>query len=136
MIALPPDVVRWVHRSGEDPDCAVTALALALGETYDVVLGEAMKVEPRAVTWGMRLREMRRVAKRLGFSTRLRRKFDLHEDTGILSVSGPEGEHVVYLWEGRIIEPRQDSRSLWLDPNDFLKHHLWEPKSLLTVKKD
>jgi len=135
MIALPPDVVRWIHRSGEDPDCGITALALACGQTYDAVLGEAVKIEPKAVTWGLRIRDMRKVAAKFGFSTRLLRKFDLNEDTGILSVSGPEGEHVVYLWEGRIIEPRQDSRSLWLDPHDFLEHHLWDAKALITVKK-
>lgn len=135
-MALPPDVVRWVSRSGEDSDCAIAAIALATGETYDAVLSEAVQVRSDAVTRGMVWRDIRAVVARLGFTSKLRRKYDLEEDTGILDCKRGREEHVVYLWEGRIIEPRLDRRSLWRDPDAFLSHEGWTAGMLLTVKKD
>jgi hypothetical protein len=136
MLALPPDVVRWVSRSGEDPDCAIVAISLACGATYDAVLAEAIQVTPDAVSRGMNWRQIRATVKRLGFTSTLKRKYDLEDDTGILDCKRGREEHVVYLWEGRIIEPRLDRRALWKDPDAFLAHEGWTPGMLLTVKKD
>lgn len=132
---LPPDVVRWVSRSGEDPDCAIAAIALATGQTYDAVLAQAVQVRADAIR-GMNWKDIRGVVARLGFSSALKRKYDLDEDTGILDCKRGREEHVVYLWAGRIIEPRLDRRSLWADPVAFLEHEGWTAGMLLTLKKD
>ena len=134
MLALPPDVVHWVSRNGQDGDCAIAAISLATGASYEAVLAEAIQVRSDAVTVGLNWREIRTTIKRLGFSSRLRRKYDLDEDTGILDCKRGRQEHVVYLWEGRIVEPRW--RSMWRDPEAFLKHEDWAPGMLLTLKKD
>lgn len=135
MLALPPDVVRWVGRSGEDGDCAIAAIALACGATYEEVMQAATLTNPTAVTRGMNWRDIKATVVKLGFSYRMRRKFDIEEETGILDCKRKREEHVVYLWEGRIIEPRQDRRSLWLDANQFLVHEDWKPGMLLTVER-
>lgn len=134
-MALPPDVVRWVSRSGEDPDCAIAAIALATGETYDAVLAQAVQVRPDAIR-GMNWRDIKATVHRLGWQYQMKRKYDVAADTGILDCKAGRKEHVVYLWAGRIIEPRLDRRSLWADPVAFLEHEGWTAGALLTVKKD
>lgn len=134
MLPLPPDVIRWVSRSGEDHDCAIAAIMLATGATYDMVLAEAVRQTPDAVKRGMTWRHIRGVLRALGFSTRLRRKYDLDEDFGILDCRRGRQEHVVYLWDGHIFEPAD--RSIWRDAEAYLQHEGWTPKQLLTLKKD
>jgi hypothetical protein len=113
------------------------AIALATGCTYDVVLGEAVRIAADAVKRGMIWRDMRRTIAALGLSSTLRRKYDIDEDTGILGLKRERGkeEHVVYLWAGRIIEPRLDRRGLWMDPSAFLANEGWVVTTLLVVHR-
>lgn len=122
MLAMPPDCVRWITRNGEDNDCAIAAISLATGHSYETVLGHAMAVHPGATVDGLTMRQIKAVLLALDVPHRVRRKFDIEEDTGILWVSGKSDEHVVYLWEGRVIEPSLGRRSLWLDPRGYLAH--------------
>lgn len=134
-VAVPPDMVRWVPRNAENGDCAITALQLATGMTYESVLAGALKVSPNILTNGLSWPEIRRIARKLGFNTKLLRRgrYDLDEATGILNVvHKKDGHHVVYLWEGRVIEPQ--FQSLWKDPDAFLKHHKYRATSLLVLE--
>lgn len=135
IVAVAPDMIRWVPRNAENGDCAVTALQLASGMTYESVLVAAAKVSPNVLVTGMSWPEIRRVARQLGFTTKLLRRgrYDLDEATGILNCKhAKDGDHVVYLWEGRVIEPM--FQSLWKDPDAFLKHHKYRATSLLVLE--
>lgn len=137
MLALPPDCVRWICRNGEDNDCAVAAIALACGISYEAALGAAMGQAKNPIHVGMTLREIRATIKALGYKARTRKSYDLDEDTGILWVSvRGEDDHVVYLWEGRVIEPSLGRRSLWLDPKNYLTHEDARAGVLITVETE
>ena len=139
MIAMPPDMVRWVARNGEDNDCAVTAISLATGETYEACLVAAHNYgDPDVLTEGLGLREIRRVLSEMGYQTRLHKKFDPDEETGILLVDGPKknDRHAVYLWDGRIIEPSLGRRSFWLDAETYNKHEGTTLAWLITLVKE
>lgn len=132
----PPDFVQWVNRSGQDYDCAIAAIMLACGPSYNAVLAEAIRIQPDAVKRGMNWRDIKATVHRLGWQYRMRRKYDLTTDTGILGVTGFQGDHVVYLWAGRVIEPRPDAPGHWLYARKFLDSQGWTAGMLLTVKKD
>ena len=134
MITLPPDCVRWIMRNGEDNDCAIAAISLATGTSYEHCLGLAMNITPKATSVGLTLRQIRAVITALKLNSRVRRKFDLEEDTGILWVSNSKDEHVVYLWEGRILEPSLGCRALWLDPKAYLEEQKYKATSLIVVE--
>jgi len=121
MNALPPDCVRWITRNGEDNDCGIAAISLATGHSYEQVLGVAVGLNPSVLMSGMSNKEIRATLTELGYDSKVRRKFDLEEDTGVLIIEDHRQErHAVYLWEGRIIEPSLGRRSLWLDANNYL----------------
>ena len=132
----PPDVVRWVSRNGEDGDCAIAAIALATGASYEEALAAAVKVQEAAVTHGMVWRDIKATVRRLGFSCQAKRKYNIRSDSGILDCKAGRREHVVYLWAGRIIEPMLQRRTLHLDPEAYLKGEGWTAGMLLTLKKD
>lgn len=137
MIALPPDCVRWINRNGEDNDCAVAAISLATGNSYEQVLGAAMGLSPDVLVEGLSVREIRDTLTALGHDSRLRRKFDLEEDTGILIIAelkNDDERHAVYLWEGRIVEPSLGRRSLWLDAKNYITHEKAKACWLIEVK--
>lgn len=151
LMAAPPDVLRWVPRSDGHGDCAVAALELACGVTYETALAACLKVEPQVLTEGMTVGQIRRAARVLGlkavyrgWSKATKRKptkplFDLDDDTGILSVNQPHVEdsgHVVYLWEGRIIEPMNARQQLWLNAHDFLSHYKYEAEGIITLTRE
>jgi hypothetical protein len=136
LLAAPPDVIRWSPRSQGHGDCAVAALEIACGVTYETALAAALGACPDVLTRGLNWPEIRKAAGFLGFKTRLTKRFDLDEDTGILDVWQEQGgEHVVYLWEGRIIEPMHDRQQLWLSAQSFLTHYHYTHGSLLTFKE-
>lgn len=134
MITLPPDCVRWIHRNGEDNDCAIAAISLATGLSYETVLGTAMNIQPLATMHGMSMKAIRAALSALGYTSKVRRKFDLDEDTGILWLTGKRDSHVVYLWEGRIVEPSLGRRELWLDPRGYLAAEKFKVGSLLVIE--
>ncbi len=137
LLAAPPDVIRWSPRSQGHGDCAVSALELACGVTYETALVAAISVVPDVLTHGMRMKDIRKAAEFMGFKVRARRKYDLEEDTGILSLYQPhveESGHVVYVWEGRIIEPMISRCQLWLSAPAFLSHFKYTPGILLEIE--
>lgn len=134
-----PDVLHWSPRSAGHGDCAVAALELACGVSYETALAACINVVPAALKRGLTLKEMQKAATFLGFVTKRRRKFDLEEDTGILCVIDPKdasSEHAVYLWEGRIIEPMSDRCQLWLSAPAFLAHYQYKATTLLALEKE
>ena len=136
-LAAPPDVLRWTPRYEQDHgDCAVSALSLACGVTYEMALAAALKTSPEVLSEGMSWDQIRTAAKLLGMAPKLLRrgKYALDESTGILHITQPavkDSSHVVYLWEGRIIEPKADRRQLWLSAEQFLEHYKYKASSLM-----
>jgi len=139
-VTAPPDVLRWSSRSGDHGDCVVAALELACGVSYETALAASVRVCPNILSEGMWLTEVPKAAKLLGYRVRKQRAgtFDLDESTGILHVYQShrpirETSHVVYLWGGRVVEPKADRRQLWLDAGQFLKHYGYRAGALLTL---
>jgi len=121
-----PDLVRLVRQDGTLPDCAVASLAMFCGVSY----GEALAAFPkphRVVKTGAHLTELQSAAARLGIKTKLRKRFDIEEDTGILYVSGKD-EHLVFLWAGRIMEGNGEC---YLSPMVYCDLNGYKPQSLL-----
>lgn len=139
MLAAPPDVLRWSPRSAGHGDCTIAAIELACGVTYEQALAAAVQVDPNVLDRGLHGTEIVRTVQLLGFAGELRRTYNLEEDTGMLFVQergGRRVHHVVYLWEGRILEPRDDRRQLWLSAEQFLKHYRYKAYGLIVVKED
>jgi len=123
-----PELVRVVRQDGESPDCAVASLAMFCGVGY----GEALAAFPkphRVIRVGAYLTELQSAAKTFGIRTRLRKRFDIEEDTGILHVSGKD-EHLVFLWAGRIIEGNGEC---WLSALSYLTTYEYQPKTLVVA---
>jgi hypothetical protein len=125
---LSPHLVHMVRQTGVDHDCAVATLATFCGVTYAQALAayrEPLRiVKSGAESW----RPMQAAAKRLGVATRITRKYDIEEDTGILCVKKPKEEHVVFLWEGRVIDGNGE---LWLSPLQYLDAYEYRSTSLM-----
>lgn len=135
LISAPPDILRWSPRSDcGHGDCAIAAISLACGVTYEIALSAALGVCPNPLE-GMTATRICNAIKLLGFTAKKRSKFDLDEDSGILWVEdGERDAHVVYLWEGRILEPESYMRQLWLSPENFLRHYRYTAKWLITAE--
>lgn len=132
----PPNVIHWTPRSGEHGDCAVVAISLATGFTYEEALSACLQANPAALEAGMSERQIKTALDLLGFKARCRKVFDLDDDTGILWVSSRGDHHVVYLWAGRIVNPSKfDRTALWLDAEEYLKNGQWKAPLLITVEE-
>lgn len=133
-VGNPPDMIRWTPRNAENMDCGVVALQLACGVTYEAALAAAVQVKPSVVDKGLTWGEIRRIARKLGFTTQLCAvgRYSLDEDTGILGVRMKGYDHAVYLWEGRVVEPM--SESLWLNAEEYLVCMQYTAGGLLTVE--
>lgn len=114
-------------------DCAIAVLAMLLGFDYGEVLLVTAYVAPKVLTEGMSTKQIRAVAKRLGFSTTRKRGIDLLGDTGALTVSREDWptDHLVVLREGLIVET---DGTLW-DTDMFMASYRTEPKHLLVFEK-
>lgn len=137
LLASPPDVLRWTNRTAGHGDCAVVALELACGVTYETALAAALTANLTVLGTGLTFKAMKQAAKLLGFEVKLRRGFNLEEDTGILAVKQPhvkDSDHAVYLWEGRILEPMSGREQLWLHAADYISHYHYKVLSLIVVK--
>ena len=85
-LAAPPDVLRWTPRyEFEHGDCAISALAIAGGVTYELALTSALKVAPDVLVNGMSWEEIYRAARILDLNPRLVRKgkYELDEATDL-----------------------------------------------------
>jgi hypothetical protein len=126
-----PTLVRFVRQSGYHGDCGVATLGMLGGCLYEDALAAVVRYQPAALHAGLTWPQMRRAAKRLGLSTRLLRRYDIDEATGILNVVDKKGdEHFVFLWEGRIVEVNVE---LWLSAQEYLGSYGYTAKSLLVA---
>ena len=125
-----PILVRVVKQDGTLPDCAVAAVAMLCGVTY----GESLAAFPKpqsVVRIGAYLTEIVAAAKVLGVKTKIRKRFDVDEDTGILHVSGKD-EHIVLLWDGRVIDGNGEC---WLSASTYLGVYEYTPKTLIVPQE-
>lgn len=133
-MSAPPDILRWAPRADcGHGDCSIAAISIACGVTYEIALSAALGVCMNPLE-GMTATNIAKAIKLLGLEPRMRAKFDLEEDSGILWVEKKGSEcHVVYLWAGRVLEPESYLRQLWLSADDYIKHYRWKAKWLITV---
>lgn len=137
MLASPPDILRWAPRSEGHGDCAIIAIELACGVSYETALAAALTLNGGVLIQGMMVSQVKSVCKSLGCKVVAKRVFDVDEDTGILMVDQPhvaDSGHAVYLWEGRIIEPALDQ--LWLNGSQFISHYKYRAELLLVVTRE
>ena len=135
-----PTLVRFVKQSGHHGDCAVVCVAMLGGVLYEDALIACAKVNPHVLQSGLTWPQIRAASKRLGVKVKTLHPADLSESTGILwvsrvalGVSSVDPEHVVFLWDGRIVDGNGE---LWLDTADYLKHYGYEAKGLLVARED
>jgi hypothetical protein len=135
-----PTLVRFVRQSGHHGDCAISAISHLCGVLYEDALIACAQVNPSVLQTGMTWPQIQRAARKLGVKTRTIYGTDLTEATGILHVSrvalgvnAIDPEHVVFLWEGRVID---GSGELWLELNDYLRHYGYEARGLLVPKDE
>lgn len=132
-------MIKFVRQSGDHGDCGVVTLAMLAGVPYEDALAAVVVEQPAALQTGLTWAEMKRAATTLGLSTRLRRKYDIDRDTGILHVAharkrdAHRDEHFVFLWAGRVIDGNGE---MWAIPDNFLRHHHYKPMMLLVKEED
>lgn len=137
--AAPPDVLHLCQRTPEHGDCVVAALSMACGVTYETALAAAAQIAPDVLLEGLTWDESRKVAKKLGFTSTLKRRgsYDIEESTGLLHVYDPRNKrqtsHAVYLWEGRVIEPMTTRQQMWLSAEEYVKHYKYRYGSLQVI---
>ncbi len=84
----------------EDSDCAITALAMFLGETYEDVLRAVTLSNKTHGRHGLWRTEIVRAAKVLGHTLKTKRRYDLESDYGILRLP----DHAAVLRNGLVID--------------------------------
>lgn len=99
-----------------------------VGVRYEDVL---VAVGKPVIDIGMTVKQIRDTAERLKHPLKLRRKFDLDNDTGILGIRFPnKKEHVVILHDGKVYDT---DLTVW-DVEDYLTAEKAKPVSLLVRK--
>ena len=109
--------------------------------SYEDVFVAAAKIDPsHRGKSGASWTDVRRLAKALGFSTRLRRSFVLDEDEGLLNVRWVKGsphylpmgfqQHIVALAHGVVADP---SDGLILPADEYLARVQAQPNGLLEL---
>jgi hypothetical protein len=88
-------------------DCSISALAMALGLSYEAVLVVASRIIPDILVRGVMLDEIQVIARQFNREYAIKEKVDLAKDTGIVVVRYKKktDEHVVFLTRGLIFEP-------------------------------
>jgi ABC-type bacteriocin/lantibiotic exporter with double-glycine peptidase domain len=96
----------------EDSDCAIVALAMYLGHSYEDVLRAVTRIDRHAGKRGLWTTAMQRAGTKLGVTLRRRQAVDWDEDYGILLLPN----HATVLRNGLVI----DNGLVW-DVEDFLR---------------
>ncbi len=111
---MAPDPVLRIVASREDDDCAITAMAMISGCSYEDVLREVVVVDPRhRGKRGLQDRQIRKVMARLDCPVRFKKTVDFDEDYGLLRLL----DHLCVLRSGLVIE----DDTIW-DVDVWLKH--------------
>lgn len=122
-------------------DCALCALATFAEMSYEDVFVAAAKVDPsHRGKSGASWTDIRRLAKAIGFTPRLRRSYALDEDEGLLNVRWVKGsphyqphgfsQHLVALAHGVVADP---SDGLILPADEYLARVKAQPNGLLEL---
>lgn len=145
----PPDMIRYVQRSGDHGDCVVAAISMATGATYEETLTACTLNAANVLRDGMTTAQILRTIEDLGFTPRhvkipkaKRAQADFiemiedEEMSGILCVQSGHDHHAVYVWLGRVIEPRREKQALWADISSYLESDGWKPTEFITFKEE
>lgn len=100
----------------EDRDCAVCALAMYLGHSYEDVLRVVATTDRSAGKHGLWTATIKRAADKLGHRLRVRKRFDWDEDYGILLMP----DHATVLRNGLVI----DNGLIWEHEAFLLDRHV------------
>jgi hypothetical protein len=113
----PQPLVSMTHQR-HPGDCGVAALAMFLGTSYEDALLALSGEVPTVLRRGVWMPELQRAAARVGVTTKLKRRYDLELDEGILQiVYKPDDQHVVVLREGLLFDT---DLTCW-KPEDYFK---------------
>lgn len=111
-------------------DCALTCLVMWTGRSYQEVIAAC---PPGAHKKGMWNRDVIKAAATLGATLERKRKFNLHEDDGILMLnpvpSKGRPSHTVVLLDGMVLDPYNGR--LWLEVDIYLKTERYKTGELL-----
>jgi hypothetical protein len=111
-------------------DCALACLVMWTGRSYQEVISVC---PPGAHKQGMWNRDVVKAGAALGATFERKRKFNLHEDDGILMLnpvpSKGRPSHTVVLLDGMVLDPYNGR--LWLDVDIYLKTERYEIGELL-----
>lgn len=115
-------------------DCSIAVLAMLLGRSYEEVLQTASRIIPNVLECGSTWPEMRKVAKKLGYTTKIKKgpRISLTDDVGALSVRAEnwKSDHLVVLKEGLIVDT---DGTIW-DVDVFLSSHHARSLSLMVFE--
>ena len=116
-------------------DCTIACLVMWTGKPYPDVIAMA---PPNAHKKGMYTGKIIETAAKLGTVLSRRRKFDLHEDDGILTViphpmKRGRPDHAVVLVNGAVLDPFNGR--LWLDVDIYLKTEQYRTGVLLVEEE-
>jgi hypothetical protein len=101
-------------------DCAVSCLSMLLGISYEDALLAFGGDVPNILRRGVWLTQIQKAAHKLGTPLKLKRKWDIEDDEGIVHVRFRSGNnHVVVLRAGLFFDTMFD---VW-EPSDYLKAH-------------
>lgn len=112
-------------------DCTIACLVMWTGKPYPEVIAAA---PPNAHKRGMFTKDIIETAAKLGTVFKRRRKFDLHEDDGILTVlpdptKKGRPDHAVVLINGAVLDPFNGR--LWLEVETYLRTEQFRIGTLL-----
>lgn len=110
-------------------DCGIACVAMLLGVSYE----KALLAFGDELEHGAKTRQVQAAARKLGSVLRLRRTFDLENDTGLLAVRSLKwkADHLVVLREGLVIDT---DATLW-EPSCYLQVYEARALSLLVVRE-
>jgi len=109
-------------------DCAVAALAMLLGTSYEEAL---MAFHHNAIARGATIRQIQRAAGVLGYKLTWTRRVNIETDAGLLMLSSSQwpSDHIAILKDELIIDT---DATIW-DADVYLAVYQARPLSLLTI---
>lgn len=117
----------------EGADCTIACLAMWTGRSYQEIVALC---PPKASIKGMYIKDVVAVAAKLGTTLKRTRRFNIHEDDGILSlIPLPPNtiQHVVILFNGTVMDPYNGR--WWLDIETFMCERRYRPSELLVEEE-